>query len=201
MLLLKTTATSSMKVCCGKETKQILQSALHSLRNTRSSSRFDLASLLQQITNLSSRKLSKKFRNLIGTEKYWGLRNLAGSRCRNSKVNWTYEDTAPQVHRLCWTDGKKQDQEDDFPPRLLWQSWGDQVLQVWALWVASECFLPIPGRSLISDCKQDLVGLFGGIVGLCMGFSLLSGAELIYFFTIRSTLYRVIFFTGTPLKS
>merc|ERR1712108_3196 len=32
---------------------------------------------------------------------------------------------------------------------------------------------------------QDLVGLFGGIVGLCMGFSLLSGAELIYFFTIR----------------
>ena len=38
---------------------------------------------------------------------------------------------------------------------------------------------------LISDVNQDLVGLFGGIVGLCMGFSLLSGAELIYFFTIR----------------
>ena len=99
MLLLKTTATSSMKVCCGKETKQILQSALHSLRNTRSSSRFDLASL-QQITNPSSRKLSKKFRNLIGTEKYWGLRNLAGSQCRTSKVNGTYEHTAPQVDWL-----------------------------------------------------------------------------------------------------
>ena len=92
MLLLKTTETSSMKVCAGKETKQILQSALHSLRNTRSSSRFDLASL-QQITNPSSRKLSKKFRNLIGTEKYWGLRNLAGSQCRTSKVNSTYEHT------------------------------------------------------------------------------------------------------------
>ena len=32
---------------------------------------------------------------------------------------------------------------------------------------------------------QDLVGFFGGIVGLCVGFSLLSGAELIYFFTLR----------------
>ena len=32
---------------------------------------------------------------------------------------------------------------------------------------------------------QDLIGVFGGIVGLCMGFSLLSGAELLYFFTIR----------------
>ena len=32
---------------------------------------------------------------------------------------------------------------------------------------------------------QDLIGVFGGIVGLCMGFSLLSAAELIYFFTIR----------------
>ena len=124
MLLLKTTVTSSMKVCFGRETKQILQSALHSLRNTRSSSRFDLASL-QQITNPSSRKLSKKFRNLIGTEKYWGLQNLAGSQCRSSKVNGTYKHTAPQVHRLCGADGKKQDQEDDFPPRLLWQSWGD----------------------------------------------------------------------------
>ena len=26
---------------------------------------------------------------------------------------------------------------------------------------------------------------FGGIVGLCMGFSILSGFELIYFFTAR----------------
>ena len=85
MLLLKTTATSSMKVCCGKETKQILQSALHSLRNTRSSSRFDLAaSPFPQITNPFSRKLSRKFQNLIGTGKSWGLRNLAGSRCRIS---------------------------------------------------------------------------------------------------------------------
>ena len=32
---------------------------------------------------------------------------------------------------------------------------------------------------------QDLIAFFGGIVGLCMGFSLLSGAELIYFFTLR----------------
>ena len=32
---------------------------------------------------------------------------------------------------------------------------------------------------------QDLIGIFGGIVGLFMGFSLLSAAELIYFFTIR----------------
>ena len=32
---------------------------------------------------------------------------------------------------------------------------------------------------------QDLIGFFGGIVGLCVGFSLLSGAEMIYFFTIR----------------
>ena len=32
---------------------------------------------------------------------------------------------------------------------------------------------------------QDLIGVFGGIVGLCMGFSLLSGAEFVYFFTIR----------------
>ena len=185
MLLLKTTATSSMKVCCGKETKQILQSALHSLRNTRSSSRFDLASL-QQITNPSSRKLSKKFRNLIGTEKYWGLRNLVGSQCRTSKVNGTYEHTAPQVNRLRWADGEEQDQEDDFPARLLWQSWGDQVLQVWALWVAGVFALPTKiWWILIYGLKQDLVGLFGGIVGLCMGFSLLSGAELIYFFTIR----------------
>ena len=94
MLLLRTMVTSFMKVCCARETKQILQSALHSLRNTRSSSRFDLASLLQ-ITNPSSRKLSKKFRNLIGTEKYWGLRNLAGSQCRTSKVNGTYEHSSP----------------------------------------------------------------------------------------------------------
>jgi len=32
---------------------------------------------------------------------------------------------------------------------------------------------------------QELVGVFGGVVGLCMGFSLLSGAEFIYFFTLR----------------
>ena len=32
---------------------------------------------------------------------------------------------------------------------------------------------------------QDLIAFFGGIVGLCMGFSLLSGAELVYFFTLR----------------
>ncbi len=32
---------------------------------------------------------------------------------------------------------------------------------------------------------MDLIGFFGGIIGLCVGFSLLSGAELIYFFTLR----------------
>ncbi|TRY68216.1 hypothetical protein TCAL_16470 [Tigriopus californicus] len=32
---------------------------------------------------------------------------------------------------------------------------------------------------------MDVIAAFGGIVGLCMGFSLLSGAELIYFFTLR----------------
>ena len=32
---------------------------------------------------------------------------------------------------------------------------------------------------------QDLIGVFGGIVGLCMGFSLLSAAEFFYFFTVR----------------
>ena len=32
---------------------------------------------------------------------------------------------------------------------------------------------------------KDLIGFFGGIIGLCVGFSLLSGAELIYFFTLR----------------
>ena len=32
---------------------------------------------------------------------------------------------------------------------------------------------------------QDLIAFFGGICGLCLGFSLLSGAELIYWFTIR----------------
>ena len=32
---------------------------------------------------------------------------------------------------------------------------------------------------------QDLIAFFGGIVGLCMGFSLLSGAELLYWFTLR----------------
>ena len=32
---------------------------------------------------------------------------------------------------------------------------------------------------------KELIGVFGGVVGLCMGFSLLSGAEFIYFFTLR----------------
>ena len=32
---------------------------------------------------------------------------------------------------------------------------------------------------------MDLIGFFGGIIGLCVGFSLLSGAELIYYFTLR----------------
>ena len=32
---------------------------------------------------------------------------------------------------------------------------------------------------------QDLVAFFGGICGLCLGFSLLSGAELLYWFTLR----------------
>ena len=32
---------------------------------------------------------------------------------------------------------------------------------------------------------QDLIAFFGGICGLCLGFSLLSGAELVYWFTIR----------------
>lgn len=32
---------------------------------------------------------------------------------------------------------------------------------------------------------QDLIAFFGGICGLCLGFSLLSGAELIYWFTLR----------------
>ena len=32
---------------------------------------------------------------------------------------------------------------------------------------------------------QDLIAFFGGIVGLCMGFSLLSGAEFVYWFTLR----------------
>ena len=32
---------------------------------------------------------------------------------------------------------------------------------------------------------MDVVAAFGGIVGLCMGFSLLSLAELVYYFTVR----------------
>ena len=32
---------------------------------------------------------------------------------------------------------------------------------------------------------QDLIAFFGGICGLCLGFSLLSGAELVYWFTLR----------------
>jgi hypothetical protein len=37
----------------------------------------------------------------------------------------------------------------------------------------------------IKEESHFLTASFGGIVGLCMGFSLLSGAEFIYFFTIR----------------
>ena len=37
---------------------------------------------------------------------------------------------------------------------------------------------------------QDLIAFFGGIVGLCVGFSLLSGAEFIYFFTLRFLMDR-----------
>ncbi len=37
---------------------------------------------------------------------------------------------------------------------------------------------------------MDVIAAFGGIVGLCMGFSLLSAAELIYFFTLRFWLDR-----------
>ena len=32
---------------------------------------------------------------------------------------------------------------------------------------------------------KDLLAAFGGLIGLCTGFSLLSGAELFYFFTLR----------------
>eukprot|EP00095_Tigriopus_kingsejongensis_P005799 maker-scaffold88_size394946-snap-gene-2.27 protein:Tk05799 transcript:maker-scaffold88_size394946-snap-gene-2.27-mRNA-1 annotation:"sodium channel protein nach-like" len=32
---------------------------------------------------------------------------------------------------------------------------------------------------------MDLIGAMGGIIGLCMGFSLLSGVEFLYFFTLR----------------
>ena len=30
-----------------------------------------------------------------------------------------------------------------------------------------------------------IIAAFGGIIGLCMGFSLLSGCEFVYFFTLR----------------
>ena len=38
---------------------------------------------------------------------------------------------------------------------------------------------------------KELIGVFGGVVGLCMGFSLLSGAEFIYFFTLRLYIVHV----------
>ncbi len=31
----------------------------------------------------------------------------------------------------------------------------------------------------------DFIAASGGLIGLCMGFSLLSGAEIIYWFTVR----------------
>ena len=39
--------------------------------------------------------------------------------------------------------------------------------------------------------SKELIGVFGGVVGLCMGFSLLSGAEFIYFFTLRLCIVHV----------
>jgi len=35
---------------------------------------------------------------------------------------------------------------------------------------------------------QEILASFGGLVGLCTGFSFLSLAELVYFFTLRCTL-------------
>ena len=36
---------------------------------------------------------------------------------------------------------------------------------------------------------QDILAAFGGLVGLCTGFSFLSAAEIVYFFTLRCALY------------
>ena len=44
--------------------------------------------------------------------------------------------TLIQVHGMCGADREKQNQENDFSPRLFQQPWGDQVLQVWTLWMA-----------------------------------------------------------------
>ena len=38
-------------------------------------------------------------------------------------------------------------------------------------------------EAVFPDASALIVAAFGGIVGLCMGFSLLSGAEQIYFFS------------------
>ena len=35
---------------------------------------------------------------------------------------------------------------------------------------------------------QDILAAFGGLVGLCTGFSFLSAAEIVYFFTMRCAL-------------
>ena len=35
---------------------------------------------------------------------------------------------------------------------------------------------------------QDILAAFGGLVGLCTGFSFLSAAEIVYFFTLRCAL-------------
>ena len=35
---------------------------------------------------------------------------------------------------------------------------------------------------------QDILAAFGGLVGLCTGFSFLSAAEIVYFFTLRCSL-------------
>lgn len=35
---------------------------------------------------------------------------------------------------------------------------------------------------------QDILAAFGGLVGLCTGFSFLSAAEILYFFTLRCAL-------------
>lgn len=35
---------------------------------------------------------------------------------------------------------------------------------------------------------QDILAAFGGLVGLCTGFSFLSAAEIVYFFSLRCLL-------------
>jgi hypothetical protein len=35
---------------------------------------------------------------------------------------------------------------------------------------------------------QDILASFGGLIGLCTGFSFLSAAEIVYFFTLRCSL-------------